>query len=72
MLGQSTPICTLIDSRWSLGGDSHESPLGSVNEPGGRLLEPLRHPHRQSHVREASGPQIGQPIRCTGEFAGQL
>jgi len=29
-------------------------------------------PHRQAHVRQASGPQIGQPARRAAEFLRQL
>ena len=32
-------------------GDPLVSPLGRVDEPSGRLLEPLRNAHREGHVR---------------------
>jgi hypothetical protein len=36
-----------------------QSPLSWVDERRGRLTEPLCDAHREVHVREASGAQIG-------------
>jgi hypothetical protein len=40
--------------------DALQSPLSWVDERSGRLTEPLCDAHREVHVREASGAQIGQ------------
>jgi hypothetical protein len=43
-----------------------------VDEPSGRLLDPLRNAHREAHVRETSSSQIGQSAGRAVEFFGQL
>lgn len=48
-----------------------ESPLSGVDERRGRLSEPLRYSHRQVHVRNASGAQVGQSVCRAVEFLGK-
>jgi hypothetical protein len=43
-----------------------------VDELGGRLAEPLGDAHRQAHVRQAGGPQVGQPAGRAADLIRQL